>query len=296
MNLLKFSSTLPILLLLVAGECAAQDEKKPQRPGQGPPDFNFLLERFDKNKDGLLDKDEAPERMAQMFERLDLNKDGKLSREEMEKAREALARFRPDAPANPMGTAGTGEPLFRIIDANGDGKLTKEEFQAAAEKLRRLDKNGDGAIDREELASAGRDQPMRPQPPSDRPMLDVNRIFERMDANKDGKLSKEEVRGPLAEGFDRADLNKDGFLDKEEVQKAAGRLRPPGDAPRPLDGVRPGPDRPNRNLSFDDLDKNADGRLTKEELKGTPLADKFDDLDKNKDGKLDPKEFEASRR
>src|SRR5436305_1094404 len=40
-------------------------------------------------------------------------------------------------------------------------------------------------------------------------------------------------------------------------------------------------------------DKDADGRLTRDELKGTPWADRFDDIDANKDGKIDRKEFEA---
>ncbi len=44
---------------------------------------------------------------------------------------------------------------------------------------------------------------------------------------------------------------------------------------------------------FDALDLNADGRLTRDELKGTPYADKFDAMDTNKDGKIDRKEFAA---
>ena len=38
---------------------------------------------------------------------------------------------------------------------------------------------------------------------------------------------------------------------------------------------------------------NVDGRLTREELKGTIYADHFDEIDTNKDGKIDPKEFRA---
>jgi len=43
---------------------------------------------------------------------------------------------------------------------------------------------------------------------------------------------------------------------------------------------------------FDALDHNADGRLTREELKGTPYYEQFDKIDTNKDGKIDKKEFE----
>ncbi|WP_405607472.1 YHYH protein [Polaribacter sp. Asnod1-A03] len=44
-------------------------------------------------------------------------------------------------------------------------------------------------------------------------------LLEVMDTNKDGKLAKEETKGPLAEQFSRLDSNKDGFLTKEELEK-----------------------------------------------------------------------------
>lgn len=45
-------------------------------------------------------------------------------------------------------------------------------------------------------------------------------MFAEMDANKDGKLSKEEVKGPLAEKFTEFDADKDGFISKEELKNA----------------------------------------------------------------------------
>ena len=45
-------------------------------------------------------------------------------------------------------------------------------------------------------------------------------MFAEMDVNKDGKLSKEEVKGPLAEKFAEIDSNKDGFISKEELKNA----------------------------------------------------------------------------
>lgn len=41
-----------------------------------------------------------------------------------------------------------------------------------------------------------------------------------MDANKDNKLSKEEIKGPLKDDFAKVDTNKDGFITKEELKKA----------------------------------------------------------------------------
>ncbi|MGA9637164.1 EF-hand domain-containing protein [Flavobacterium sp.] len=48
----------------------------------------------------------------------------------------------------------------------------------------------------------------------------VDEIFKQMDANKDGKLSKAEIKGPLKDVFTKIDTNKDGFLTKEELKKA----------------------------------------------------------------------------
>jgi Ca2+-binding EF-hand superfamily protein len=45
-------------------------------------------------------------------------------------------------------------------------------------------------------------------------------MFAQMDANKDGFLSKAEIKGPLKNDFAKVDLNKDGLISKEELRKA----------------------------------------------------------------------------
>lgn len=51
----------------------------------------------------------------------------------------------------------------------------------------------------------------------------AEQLMGRMDANKDGKLSKDEARGPLSEDFDNLDVNSDGVLTKEELSKMKPR-------------------------------------------------------------------------
>tara|TARA_R110002073_G_scaffold72537_1_gene177255 strand:+ start:242053 stop:242346 length:294 start_codon:yes stop_codon:yes gene_type:complete len=51
-------------------------------------------------------------------------------------------------------------------------------------------------------------------------------IIKQMDANKDGKLSLKEVKGPLKDDFSKIDTNEDGFLSKEEIEKAPKPKRP----------------------------------------------------------------------
>lgn len=45
-------------------------------------------------------------------------------------------------------------------------------------------------------------------------------LLEKMDTDKDGKLSKNEVKGPLKEIFKKIDTDEDGFISKNEFEKA----------------------------------------------------------------------------
>ncbi|MEJ1096570.1 MULTISPECIES: hypothetical protein [unclassified Pseudoxanthomonas] len=51
--------------------------------------------------------------------------------------------------------------------------------------------------------------------------------FAAADANKDGKLSRDEAKGNprMTENFDRLDANKDGFLSKDELPSRKGTMR-----------------------------------------------------------------------
>ena len=59
------------------------------------------------------------------------------------------------------------------------------------------------------------------QPPS------IDKLFEKMDENEDGKLSLAEVKGPLKQHFSKIDTNEDGFLSREELEKAPKPKRRP---------------------------------------------------------------------
>jgi peroxiredoxin len=56
----------------------------------------------------------------------------------------------------------------------------------------------------------------------------ADELLSRMDANKDGKLSKDEAKGPLAQDFASLDANNDGMLTKEELTK----MKPKGSGGR----------------------------------------------------------------
>ena len=46
------------------------------------------------------------------------------------------------------------------------------------------------------------------------------KLLEEMDANKDGKLSKSEVSGPLKDDFSKIDADSDGFITEAELKNA----------------------------------------------------------------------------
>jgi Ca2+-binding EF-hand superfamily protein len=228
---------LPTLVLggAVALAAPAVRAADPQPPQNLPPRLVELLrdgpekflERYDKNKDGVLTPDEAPPFLKRAFEK---------------------------------------------ADTNGDGKLDREELTAFYRVMRR--RFGDGA-------GQGGDQ-------GDRGVALLLALFDR---NNDGKISKDEAGGRLADHFDRLDANKDGFLDKDELRRAVNiLLASPAVRPAVARTVRPQA-QSSAMPDFDALDRDADGRLTRDEVKGTPLADRFDQIDTNKDGQIDRKEF-----
>jgi len=191
--------------------------------------------------------------------------------------------------------------FLRGFDKNKDGFVTKEELPPLlAERFEKLDTSGDGKLDRteiEQLLQFARRQvggsPPKPEKPAGKPVDPQKLVADwltRLDKNKDGKLSKEEAEGPLAQAFDRIDTDKSGFLERNELRLMAERLAQMGAAlgkGDPRTGGSP------RRPEFDPLDKNADGRLTREEVRGSPLEAQFEAIDTNKDGQIDRREFEA---
>jgi len=52
-------------------------------------------------------------------------------------------------------------------------------------------------------------------------------LIAEMDENGDGKLSKNEIKGPLANDFDTVDTDGDGYLTEEEIDNAPKPKKPP---------------------------------------------------------------------
>lgn len=105
-------------------------------------------------------------------------------------------------------------------------------------------------------------------------------MFRAVDADNSGKISKEEARQKspdLLEGFDHIDANKDGGLTRAEIKQALAAADKR---------------RREFSQSLENADKDKNGMLSREEAKALPnLSANFEAIDSNHDGQLVIKEI-----
>lgn len=151
---------------------------------------------------------------------------------------------------------------MRAADTNNDGKITWEEMSAAfpeatRERFDRMDTNGDGVLSPADRPPRGEGPgpeggPRGPRPdgaPGGRGPGAEGGWFQRLDVDKDGKVSQEEyLKGaPNAteERFKRLDTDGDGYVTPAEMRAAWAERRGnrPAPAPDAGDGKGRGPGR-----------------------------------------------------
>ncbi len=131
------------------------------------------------------------------------------------------------------------------VSASAPDRAAKMQ-QHFDQRFTQADKNGDGFIDKTEAAGNKR----------------LAKHFDEIDSNKDGKISKDELKAhfaashakaheKFAEKFKAADKDGDGALSKDEVQ--ASQM-------------------PQLAKNFDAIDANKDGKLTQEELRAFMMS------------------------
>lgn len=256
----------------------------------GSQDSEAIFKRLDKNSDGKLTASEVPEDQKRFFDRLvrlgDKNSDGELTAEEFAQANKPEER-----PNVPLGSAGGDQgrgdarARFEMLDRNRDGKVTldevPEQFRDRVKPL--FDRIGKQEMTLEDFLRAG----PRPEP---------GEMFKRLDANSDGKLTKDELppeaRERFGNLFDRLGKTE---VTRDEFQQAMARLAEGGRPGAPGEGRPMG----NPDEMFGRLDTNGDGKVSAAEApeRMRPLVeDVLRRAGKEKDGALTKEEFTANFR
>lgn len=210
---------------------------KRMKPGKGEsagsPEIMKRFESLDADGDGRVLLAELPEAIRERVARLDGDQDGAVTKEEL------LAR------AGQLGQPGGGkwrppsvDALLKDFDGDNDGKLSAEELKSMPRiPVDRLDTDGDGALSRDELSvgmdrmrkmaemQGGKGLPKGLKGNDER--VNARQMFDDQDADADGRVTKEEAGGVLADRFGEIDSDADGKLSVQEVETALGTTDQP---------------------------------------------------------------------
>ena len=201
----------------------------------GPGGF---LKSADLNKDGVIDQAEFQTSRDKWFADLDTNKDGFVSADELkafgDKMHAEWAKKHADqadnkpADGKPNGHRGDfTQHILERVDTDKDGKISKAEFDAEGSKMfAKLDENSDGKIASDEM-------------PQRHWARFGGQMFDRMDADHDGNVTKAEFQAAGEKMFQRMDKNNDGIIEKDEMSGPHGDKG--GEMPPPAGDTAPTP-------------------------------------------------------
>jgi Ca2+-binding EF-hand superfamily protein len=151
---------------------------------------------------------------------------------------------------------------YAYTDLNEDGWLSRAEWYGRDVPFDRVDRDRDGRISRDEFSGV---------------RISDNRqdLFYGRDSDSDGVISRREWRGESI-AFGTADTNEDGVVSLREYMAMPAQSAEIDD----------------RAVRFDELDRDQDGLLRRNEWRGMGVT--FETVDRNRDGQVTPREFRSS--
>jgi hypothetical protein len=178
-----------------------------------------IVAAIDEDLNGMITAKEWESSVERIL-KLDTNGDGKLVSEEFLKEGEIAKSV-------------LGFGVVKGLDVDQDGSLSAEEIKGAVEVLKKLDSNKSGKLEPNEYSmkspmSMGGGSGGGAGGGGGRQMPSPEEFMKSNDKNSDGKVEKSELAGPAANFFDRMDENKDGGITLEEVKASRERMRQQG--------------------------------------------------------------------
>jgi Ca2+-binding EF-hand superfamily protein len=167
----------------------------PGRHGPGPAalreiTYVRMLKQFDTNKDGQVSKDEATAGLDKIFAAIDTNKDGSLTPGEIREYRKTQMQAMRDQRKQEAGENKDANAAAATPDNNDQGRPPREghdgrdghrwmrhggNFMRASMMMQRIDTDQNGQISKQEAETA------------------FDKLFTRMDRNKDGVISIDDM-------------------------------------------------------------------------------------------------------
>jgi Ca2+-binding EF-hand superfamily protein len=165
---------------------------------------NKFMEFFDSNGDGVVTYQEFLDASKHRFDRIDTDHNASVTEAEFSSYMKTRREER-------------HKDHMARMDTNKDGKVSKDEFLSASQaraqrKFDRMDKDNDGLLSEAELAARKDHRPHFGK-----------KVFSRIDANGDGKVTQEESQAAWGKWFTRLDSNGDQVVTVEEIAQARAR-------------------------------------------------------------------------
>ena len=114
------------------------------------------------------------------------------------------------------------EATFESMDDNDDGKISQDEhFAAASRMFEKMDTNTDGTVTAAEMTAAHQRVTGKKAQKTE---LTAAEKIKMLDTDGDGVLTSEEHAAGARSMFDKMDADKDGYLSKSEFKSGHDKL------------------------------------------------------------------------